>query len=125
MCVHSSLNQIYWSDIEHGVSSVISKTCVYIHCMVDHYVRTNDECTQVCYCSYYLNVVSHITMSDLMMDVHTYVTDTTTYTMLCQISRVVLSVTHVCNLSLNKTCWSDIQHGVISVNINTCVYIHQ
>ena len=56
------------------------------YCMVDHYGRTNDECTQVCYCSHYLNVVSHITMSDLMMDGHTYVTDNTTYTMLCQIS---------------------------------------
>ena len=59
-------------------------------CIVDHYVRTNDECTQVCYCSHYLNVVSHITMSDLMMNVHTHATNNTTYTLLyvsslCQI----------------------------------------
>ena len=66
-------------------------------CMVDHYVRTNNECTQVCYCSHYLNVVSHITMSDLMMDVHTYVTDNTTYTMLCQISISDLMMNvHIC-----------------------------
>jgi hypothetical protein len=45
-------------------------------------ILTNDECTQVCYCSHYLNVVSHITMSDLMMNVHAYVTNNTTYTLL-------------------------------------------
>jgi hypothetical protein len=78
MCVHSSLNQIYWSDIEHGVSSV-------------------DECTQVCYFPHYLNVVSHITMSDLMMDVHKYATDNTTYTMLCQIS--------ISDLMMNEHTW--------------------
>jgi hypothetical protein len=68
--------------------------------MVDHYVKTNDECTQVCYFPHYLNVVSHITMSDLMMDVHTYATDNTTYTMLCQIS--------ISDLMMNEhTCFTD------------------
>jgi hypothetical protein len=54
----------------------------------------------ICYCSHYLNVVSHITMSDLMMNVHTYVTDNTTYTMLCQIS--------ISDLMMNvHTCFTD------------------
>jgi alanine racemase len=59
-------------------------------CMADHYIRTNDECTHVCYSSHYLNVVCHITMSYLMMDVHSSVTNNTAYTLLyvrslCQI----------------------------------------
>ena len=38
MCLHSSLNQTYWSDMQHGLNSVISNTCVYIH----HEIRNTD-----------------------------------------------------------------------------------
>ena len=78
------------SDLMMNVHTCVTDNLLAPCCMVDHHARTNDECTQVCYCSHYLNVVSHMTMSDLMMNVHTYVTNNTTYTMLyvsslCQI----------------------------------------
>ena len=59
--------------------------------VLDQYVRSNDECTYVCYCEHYLHhVVCQITMSDLTMNIHTCVTDNTTNTLLyvrslCQI----------------------------------------
>jgi hypothetical protein len=70
MCVHSSLNQIYWSDIQHGVSSVISNI----------YVCTSIIKSDIV--SWHTTGVCHITMSDLMMNVHTCVTDNVTDTML-------------------------------------------
>ena len=64
-------------------TSVTDKiTLLTSYCMADHNVRTNDECTHVCYSSHYLNVVCHITMSYLLMNVHTSVTTNTTYILL-------------------------------------------
>ena len=61
----------------HELLITLLKSC----CMSDHYVRSNDECAHMCYCDHYLHhVVCQINMSDLMMNVHTYVTDNTTYT---------------------------------------------
>jgi hypothetical protein len=94
----------------------IGKT-TYTMLNVRLYVRTNDECTHLCYCSHYLNVVSHITMSDLMMDVHTYVTDNTTYTMLCQIN--------ISNLMRNvHTCFTDnTTYTVVLLVKHACTFI--
>ena len=52
--------------------------------MSDHYVRLNDEYTHMCYREHYLlHGVFQVTMSDLMMNVHTCVTINTNYTMMC------------------------------------------
>jgi hypothetical protein len=48
MCVHSSINLTYWSEIQHDVSSAIE--C----CMSEHFVKFHDECTDMCYWWHYL-----------------------------------------------------------------------
>ena len=51
-------------------------------CMSDQYVRFNDECTYLFDRKLYLHhVICQITISDLMMNVHTCATDNTTYIM--------------------------------------------
>jgi hypothetical protein len=81
------------------------------HQIARHYDRFNDGCTHMFYWWHYLHhVVCQITMSDLMMNVHTCFTDDTTYTMVY--------------VTLLSIMWSDIQHGVGSVISKTCVYIH-
>jgi len=41
-------------------------------CMQDHYARSNDKCTYMCYWYHYLHhVVCQICISDLMMNAHT------------------------------------------------------
>jgi hypothetical protein len=129
MCVHSSLNQTYWSGIHNGVSSIFSKTCVYIYtmsyarsicliqwgmythvlmiallapcCLSGQYARFSDEYTHMFYWKYYLHhCVCQISMSDLMMNVHIH-------------------------SSLYQIYWSDTYHGVCSAISNTCVYTHR
>ena len=74
-----SLCQIQWWIYTHVLLLTQLTPC----CMSDHYVRLNKERTYMCYCDHYLHhCVCEITMSDLMMNVHTCVTDNTTYTML-------------------------------------------
>ena len=52
-------------------------------CMAGPYVRINNECTHMCYRYDYLNhVVCRINMSDVIINVQTYATDNTYYTML-------------------------------------------
>jgi hypothetical protein len=42
-------------------------------CMSDQYVRFNDKCTHICYWLHYLHyVLCQITMSELVMNVHTH-----------------------------------------------------
>ena len=58
---------VYWQKTSH----------------VENYLRFNDECTHMCYWKQYLHYgVCQISMSDLMMNIHTFVTDNTTYTKL-------------------------------------------
>ena len=51
--------------------------------MSDSYAWINDDCTHMYYWDHYLHQgICKITMSDLLMNVDTYVTDNTAYTML-------------------------------------------
>ena len=50
--------------------------------MSDHNFRFNNECKHMSFWTQYLHhIVCQINMSDLMMNVHTCVSDSTTYTM--------------------------------------------
>ena len=63
-----SICQTYWWMHTH----VLLITPLTQWCMSDHYVRYKDVHTHICYWKHYLNVgVCHITMSVLMMNVHT------------------------------------------------------
>jgi riboflavin synthase alpha subunit len=59
-----------------------------------------------------------ITMSDLMMNVHTWVTVTTT------MSDLMMNEKKWVHSSLNQPYASDIQHGESSAINNICMYIH-
>jgi hypothetical protein len=70
---------------------VVLITLLTLWCMSNHYPWFNDECTHIFYWVHYLHHgVYHISVSDLMVNVHTCITDITTYTMVylrsfCQI----------------------------------------
>jgi hypothetical protein len=94
---------ISWSSIKHYVSfylvwfivpnefpnQIIHLFFIFLCChfispcyMPDHYVWFNDECTHKWYWWHYIyHVIYQITMSDLMMHVHTCFADNTIYTM--------------------------------------------
>jgi hypothetical protein len=74
-----SICQIYWWMYIH----MLLITLLTPWCLSDQYVRFNDKCTHKWYWLHYLHhVLCQITMSDLMMNVHTSGTDNTSYTML-------------------------------------------
>ena len=96
-CVSHSINYTMWYDrsiyliqwwmYTHVLIIAILAPC----CLSDQYVSINNVCTHMFYWKYYLHhFVCQISMSDLMMNMHTCVTANTTYTMLytrsvCQI----------------------------------------
>ena len=68
--------------------------------MSDDYARFNDECTHMFYWDHYLHHgVWQITRADLLMNVHTCVTDKTAYTMLYVRPLCLINdeCTHTCN----------------------------
>jgi hypothetical protein len=81
MCVHSPLNQTYWSDIGHGVINAMINTFV---CILHH-------------------GVCQITMFDLMMNAHTCATDNSTCTMFFGRS-VCLDIQHGPSNVISNTC---------------------
>ena len=95
--------------------------------MSDHYVTCNDECTHMCYWWKYLHhFVCKIPMSDVMMNIHTCLTDTTTYTMLYVRSLCLTQwgmYTHALLITL-LTPWYDVCEITMSnvmLNVHTCV----
>ena len=69
MLYFRSICQIYWWMYTH----VLLITLLTPWCLSDQYVRFNDKCTHICYWLHYLHhVLCQITISDLMMNVHTH-----------------------------------------------------
>jgi hypothetical protein len=95
--------------------------------MSDHYVRCNNECTHMCYGWHSVHHgICQITLSDVMMNVHIWFTDTTTNTMLyvrslCQMHWWIY--THLLMITL-LTPWHDVCEIIMSdwmMNVHTCV----
>ena len=93
--------------------------------MTDHYDWLNEEYTRMSYWLHYVHhVVCHTTMSDVMMNVHTCVTDNTIYTMLyvrslCQIEWWMY--THVLLITLLTLCYLSDHYVWLMMNVHTRV----
>ena len=78
-----SLCQMQWLTHTHTHTHILLKTLLQPCCISHHYDKFNDECTYMFYWWHYLHhVVCQITMSDVMMNVHTCLTDSITYIIL-------------------------------------------
>ena len=79
---------------------VLLITLVTPWCMSDQYVRFNYKCTNICYGLQYVHhVLCQITMSDLMMNVHTHALPVTLRIPCCMADpyvRVNDDCTHMC-----------------------------
>ena len=100
-CVSHSINYtmsyvrsiclIQWWMYTHVLMITLLAPC----CLSDQCVSINNECTHMFYWKYYWHhFICQISMSDLMMDVHTCVTANATYIMLYV--RFNFEYTHVC-----------------------------
>ena len=71
-----SIYLVQWWVYTHLVLITLLTPC----CMSNHYPWFNDECTHIFYWVHYLHHgVYHINVSDLMVNVHTCITDIPTY----------------------------------------------
>ena len=93
--------------------------------LADHYDWLNEECTRMCYwLHYWHHVVCQITMSDVMMNVHTCVTDNTIYTMLCVRSLCQIEwwmYKHVLLITLLTLCYLSDHYVWLMMNVHTRV----
>ena len=107
--LHHEVYQITMSDFMMNVQTCVTDYTTYTMLYIRPLCLINDECKHPCYCWHYLHhVVCQINMSDIMMNVHIYVTDNTTQTMvyvrtLCQIQ--CWMYTHVLLITLFTPCF--------------------